>query len=63
MLVKQGDLVRTSFLTGTVLQTIDGRSRGWEPTLYFLVHVVTPKSAAGTKQIIRLNELRAVSNA
>jgi hypothetical protein len=63
MLVKQGDLVRTSFLTGTVLETIDGRARKWEATLYFLVHVVAPQSAAGTHQVIRLDELRAVTNA
>jgi len=62
MIPKRGDLIRTAFLTGTVLEVMDGRRRGWNPTLYFEVIVATPQKAAGTKQIVRLDELRATAD-
>lgn len=62
MMICNGSLVKTNFLVGTVVETIDGkRKSGWRPTNYYVVKVVRPLQARGLKHIIRHDEINEVS--
>lgn len=61
MFVHLGQRIRTNFLTGTIVQRIDGRKRKfWKPTLYLVVRVEKPTAAAGTEHIVRWDEVTSV---
>jgi hypothetical protein len=60
MTISCGDTIRTQYLTGRVLQVVEGRDRGWEDTAYYyveIIHPTRPSSVRGNKDYVRLNEV------
>jgi hypothetical protein len=60
MFIKVGDIVKTDFCVGRVLEILDGRVRRWQSDIYYRINVLRPVVHWSRRnQIIKIEEVKA----